>query len=260
MFWKQCNNKTHFSHCVLQWSPRITVAYHSLLCILNIAFTSLLYRLFRLCRLVQFDSPYLTRTINLQINHQTPRQTHQQTLIGHKYKPFVLPTSLSVDQFNGLAQCATNHQQTTVLHKYYLLDTNANDKQRYRLIELREQFGQLRSALTAIRASQAPLHSPVPHSPSKHASIKVNIDLLQFCLDLEHLLKLMQCSACKHPQLSLRSALYLQLKHAIFMNQPESEHLNDRILACVRRFEGEPFSNAFSLERDKESCYRNDSR
>ena len=164
----------------------------------------------------------------------------RQTLIGHKYKPFVLPTALSVDQFNGLHYCETNHQQTTVLHKYYLVDANANDKQRYRLIELKDQFGQLRNAAAAIRNQQSSaLHSSTGHSPSKHAPIKVNIDLLQFCYDLEQLLKLMECSVCKHPQLNLRSALYLQLKHAIFVDQEESDdRLNDRILACVRRFEG----------------------
>lgn len=164
-----------------------------------------------------------------------------QTLIGHKYKPFVLPTSLSVDQFNTLQHCAASHQQTGVLPKYYLIDTNANDKHRYRLIELREQFAQLRNASTSIKShlSTGQLSQSTAHSPSKHASIKVNIDLLQFCLDLEQLLKLMQCSTCKHPQLSLRSALYLQLKHAILINQQESDRLSDRILACVRRFEGE---------------------
>ena len=147
-----------------------------------------------------------------------------------------------MDQFNGLQRCAATHQPTGVLPKYYVLDTNANDKQRYRLIDLKDQFAQLRNVSTSIKSHLSSGQLSQAHSPSKHASIKVNIDLLQFCLDLEQLLRLMQCSTCKHPQLSLRSALYLQLKHAILINQQDSDRLSDRILACVRRFEGGYFS------------------
>ena len=134
--------------------------------------------------------------------------------------------------------CSKNHEQSTsILLKYYLSDTNANDNERYHLIELKDQFQLLRNALNTIKnyqANQQTGHTTSTHSPSKHSSIKINIELLQFCLDLNQLLKLMECPNCNKSQLNLRSALYLQLKHAIFINQLE----NDRILASVRRFEG----------------------
>lgn len=135
--------------------------------------------------------------------------------------------------------CSTNHlHEKTTLSKYYLPDTNANDKQRYRLIELKDQFSQLRNASNTIRnylSSSNQQTSSSVNSPKHSSLIKINIDLLQFCIDLNRLLKLMECPICKHSQLNLRSALYLQLKHAISINQQE----NDRIIGCVRRFEGE---------------------
>ena len=144
---------------------------------------------------------------------------------------------------------------SATLFKYYLLDTNANETQRYRLIELKDQFGQLRNASNAVRnyasstnpttsvhssnVHQSNVQSSTVHSSAhspKHSSssIKINTELLQFCLDLNQLLKLMECSKCKYLHSNLRSALYLQLKHAISINQQE----NDRIVAYVRRFEG----------------------
>jgi hypothetical protein len=175
------------------------------------------------------DSPRLFRIARLIKNFQNALLfAPSQALVGQKYKPIVAPLWLDNAQFDELRRLVTECGLTdlNLLDQLYQEDRNCLPHARRRL-KAPATLGQLARKLQ--------------QSPNDARLRKFACDLEQLLGQLEYAARL---AAREQPtqELRVQSAIHRLLNAAFTL----PDHAN-RVLACVRRFEGNQFN--FNLGR-----------